>query len=70
MNYLIKRLGLVVYAIVSILESVANFALYITHLDVVIKPFDWGMPFYFWFVNKFLKNSYISKLKEKHGQDI
>ena len=70
MNYLIKRVGLFGYGIVSVLESLANFALYVTHLDLFIKPVDWAMPFYFWFVNRFLKGSYISKLKDKHGQDI
>tara|TARA_R100001079_G_C4428006_1_gene142792 strand:+ start:163 stop:375 length:213 start_codon:yes stop_codon:yes gene_type:complete len=70
MNYLIKRLGLFVYSIVSILESLANSVIYVTHLDVFIKPVDWAMPFYFWFVNKFLKGTYISKLKDKHGKDI
>jgi hypothetical protein len=28
------------------------------------------MPFYFWYVNKFLKGTYIANLKDKHGQDI
>tara|TARA_R100001509_G_C4838071_1_gene205573 strand:- start:533 stop:736 length:204 start_codon:yes stop_codon:yes gene_type:complete len=67
MSYLIKRIGLLLYAGVTILESLANLFLYATHLDFIIKPFDWGMPFYFWYVNKFLKGSYIANLKDKHG---
>ena len=70
MNYLLKRIGLFIYGIISVLESVANFALYISHLDFFIKTVDWAMPFYFWYVNKFLKGSYIANLKDKHGQDI
>lgn len=70
MNYLLKRIGLFIYGIISVLESVANFSLYISHLDFFIKPVDWAMPFYFWYVNKFLKGSYIANLKDKHGQDI
>ena len=70
MNYLIKRIGLFIYGIASIIESVANTILYITHLDVVRKPFDWALPFYFWYTNKFLKGSYIANLRNQHGQDI
>ena len=70
MNYLIKRFGLFGYGVVSVLESLANLALYVTHLDLFIKPVDWAMPFYFWYTNKFLKGTYISNLKKRHGQDI
>ena len=70
MSYLIKRLGLFGYGIVSVTESLANFAIYITHLDFIIKPVDWAMPFYFWYVNKFLKGNYIANLKDNHGQNI
>ena len=70
MSYLLKRIGLFIYGIVSVVEAVANFALYITHLDIFIKPVDWAMPFYFWYTNKFIKGSYISNLKHKHGQNI
>ena len=67
MNYLVKRIGLLIYGVVSILESVANTLLYISHFDLCRKPFDLAMPFYFWYVNKFLKGAYISNLKDKHG---
>ncbi|MAK50997.1 MAG: hypothetical protein CMG85_17395 [Marinobacter sp.] len=70
MSYLLKRVGLFGYGLVSMLESLANIVIYITHLDFLIKPVDWAMPFYFWYVNKFMKGTYISNLKEKHGQDI
>ena len=70
MNYLIKRLGLFGYGAVSVVESLANFSIYITHLDFIIKPVDWAMPFYFWYVNKFLKGNYIANLKNNHGQNI
>jgi|TARA_E500000305_G_C3887500_1_gene172651 uncharacterized membrane protein len=70
MRYLIKRVGLICYGGVSLFESLANIALYVSHLDIVIKPVDWAMPFYFWYTNKFLKGTYISNLKKKHGQDI
>jgi len=70
MNYLLKRLGLLIYGLLSVVEAVANFALYITHLDVIIKPLDLALPFHFWYFDKFLKASYISKLQDNHGQDI
>ena len=70
MNYLINRIGLFIYGIASIIESVANTILYITHLDVVRKPFDWALRFYFWYTNKFLKGRYIANLRRQHGQDI
>ena len=66
MRYLIKRFGLMVYGFVSILESLANTILYFTQLDCVFKPFDWALPFYFWYTNKFLKGTYIANLKDKH----
>ncbi|MAK50961.1 MAG: hypothetical protein CMG85_17200 [Marinobacter sp.] len=67
MNYLVKRIGLLLYGFVSIVESVANTLLYVSHLDAIRKPFDLALPFYFWYVNKFLKGSYIANLKDKHG---
>jgi hypothetical protein len=67
MNYLIKRLGLLLYGIVSTSESLANFVIYVSHLDFLIKPVDWAMPFYFWYTNKFLKGAYIANLKQKNG---
>jgi len=67
MNYLIKRVGLLVYGFISVVESVANCLLYISHFDAIRKPFDLALPFYFWYVNKFLKGSYIANLKDKHG---
>ena len=63
MRYLIKRIGLFIYGIASIMESVANTLLYVTHLDLVRKPFDWALPFYFWYTNKFLKGAYIANLR-------
>jgi hypothetical protein len=66
-NYLAKRIGLFIYGGLSIVESVGNTLLYISHLDVFRKPFDLAMPFYFWYTNKFLKGSYISNLKKDHG---
>ncbi|MAP54322.1 MAG: hypothetical protein CL605_05415 [Altibacter sp.] len=70
MRYIIKRLGLISYGVVSLLESVANISIYFTHLDFIIKPVDWAVPFYFWYTNKFLKGGYISNLKKTNGQDI
>ena len=52
------------------MEAMANFCLYVTHLDLFIKPVDWAMPFYFWYVNKFLKGNYIANLRSEHGKDI
>tara|TARA_R100001460_G_scaffold7006_2_gene18134 strand:+ start:6645 stop:6857 length:213 start_codon:yes stop_codon:yes gene_type:complete len=70
MNYILKRIGLFIYGGISVLEAFANFFLYISHLDFVIKPVDWAMPFYFWYINKFLKGNYIANLRSEHGKDI
>jgi hypothetical protein len=70
MNSFTKRLGLISYGLLSIVESVFNLIIYITHFDLIIKPLDFAMPFYFWYTNKYLKNTYIADLKQKHGQDI
>lgn len=70
MRFFTKRVGLFCYGLLSILESVANFVAYILHLDLIIKPLDFAMPFYFWYTNRFLKGTYIADLKQKHGQDI
>ena len=66
MRYLIKRFGLMVYGFVSILESLANTVLYFTQFVCVFKLFDWALPFYFCYTNKFLKGTYIANLKDKH----
>jgi len=70
MNYLIKRVGLLGYGFVSMVEALVNFVIYASLMDTLVKPVDWGMPFYFWYTNKFLKGSYLSNLKNKHGKDI
>jgi len=70
MNYLLKRMGLIVYGLLSTVESVGNTLIYLCHLDVFRKPFDFAMPFYFWYTNKFLKKTYVANLKNQHGQDI
>ena len=70
MMYLLKRIGLISYALASIVESIINLILYAFNLDLIFKPVDLALPFYFWYTNKFLKGTYISNLKNKHGQNI
>tara|TARA_R100001509_G_scaffold50907_2_gene27966 strand:+ start:90 stop:302 length:213 start_codon:yes stop_codon:yes gene_type:complete len=70
MNYLLKRIGLLIYGLLSIVEAVGNLTIYITHLDIIVKPLDFAMPFHFWYFDKFLKAGYISKLQDTHGQNI
>jgi hypothetical protein len=70
MSYVLKRIGLLLYGLLSVIESVANLALYTTHLDLIIKPLDLALPFHFWYFDRFLKAGYISKLQETHGQNI
>ena len=70
MNFLIKRLGLLLYGFVSICESVINTLLYISMLDTVFKPVDWAFPFYFKYSDTFLKGSYLSNLKSSDGKNI
>jgi uncharacterized membrane protein len=70
MSYLLKRVGLLLYGLLSVIESLANIALYITHLDLIIKPLDLALPFHFWYFDKFLKSGYISKLQDTHGQNL
>jgi len=70
MSYVLKRIGLLLYGLLSVIESLANIALYITHLDLIIKPLDLALPFHFWYFDKFLKSGYISKLQDTHGQNL
>jgi len=71
MSYLIKRVGLILFAILSILEGFINLALYTTHLDVILPPADIALPFHFWYTNTFLKTFFIDNLKDKeHGKDF
>ena len=67
MIYPKQRLGLLVYGLLSIVESIGNTLLYISHLDLFVKPFDWAFPFYFWYTNKFLKGVYITNLKRNEN---
>tara|TARA_Y100001938_G_C8025642_1_gene397856 strand:+ start:743 stop:946 length:204 start_codon:yes stop_codon:yes gene_type:complete len=67
MNYILKRFGLIVYGFLSVVESLLNLVLYVTNLDKLISSFDVSLPFYFWYTNKFLKGTYITNLKDKHG---
>ena len=67
MSYLLKRIGLLFYGAISVIESLLNLSLYVSHLDSIIKPLDIAMPFYFWYTDKFLKGCYLANLKDKHG---
>jgi len=68
-NFIIKRIGLLIYGTLSILESVINTVFYITFLDVFFPPIDMAFPVYFKYVNKFLKGAYLTNLKT-NGKDI
>jgi len=69
-NLIIKRIGLILYGVISILESFVNAALYLTCLDIMIKPVDWAFPFYFKYVDHLLKGIYLSNLKKNNGKDV
>jgi len=69
MNFIAKRIGLALYALLSIVESLINLILYLTFLDKIIKPIDWAFPFYFTYTDKILKNHYLNSLKKDHGED-
>jgi len=64
--YLINRFVFLVYCFVSILDSLVITVLYFTQFVCVFKLFDWALPFYFCYTNKFLKGTYIANLKDKH----
>tara|TARA_R100000963_G_C4644005_1_gene107794 strand:- start:1389 stop:1601 length:213 start_codon:yes stop_codon:yes gene_type:complete len=70
MNFITKRLGLLVYGVISIFESVINTLLYLTLLDTLFKPIDWAFPFYFKYSDAFLKGAYLSNLKNNDGKNI
>lgn len=71
MGFLIKRFGLVVFGLLSIVEGVLNTLLYVTILDKLIKPFDFAFPFYFTYIDKFMKQQYLKQAKNQiDGQDL
>ncbi len=68
-NFIIKRIGLLIYGFLSIVEALLNTVIYITCLDVFFPPIDMAFPVYFKYVNKFLKGTYLANLKN-NGKDI
>lgn len=67
MRFLVKRIGLLLYGLMSIVESLVNTLLYATCLDIVVPAVDLAVPFYFSYSDKFLKTSYLSNLKKDHN---
>jgi hypothetical protein len=71
MRYLTKRIGLILFAVLSILEGFLNLAFYVSHLDVILPPVDIALPFHFWYTDTFLKTFFIDNLKEtNHGKNL
>lgn len=65
MNFLLKRFGLIVFGLLSILEAVLNTVLYVTFLDKIIPAFDFSFPFYFNYTNKVMKSQFIANQKKE-----
>lgn len=70
MRFILERVGLYVYGVISIVESILNLLLYVTMLDKIITPVDWSFPFYFKYTNSVLKGYYLDSLKESHGKNL
>lgn len=69
MNFLLKRLGLLLYGFASLLESILNIVLYVTFLDNLVKVFDFSIPFYFWWSDRVLKTGFLRDIKKEHNID-
>lgn len=70
MNFLLKRLGLLLYGFASLLESILNIILYVTFLDNVRNQvFDFSVPFYFWWCDKVLKTGFLKAIKKENDID-
>lgn len=65
-----KRLGLIVYGILSVLESCINLILYLTFLDKVFSVVDISVPFWVKYCNQVLKSDFLKELKKNNGQDL
>jgi hypothetical protein len=60
-----ERIGLLLYGILSTIEGVLNTLLYITFLDKVFGVFDFSLPVYFWYTDRFLKTNFLKKIKNE-----
>jgi len=71
MRFLLKRVGLILYGILTIIEGIVNTVLYLTLLDTVLGAVDWAFPAYFKYTDRLLKNGYLTNMrKTHHGKDI
>jgi len=66
-----RRLGLIIYGILTVVESTINLFFYLTFLDKLVVM-DGSLPFWTWYTNKFLKKSFIRRLKKENpdGKNI
>lgn len=64
-----KRIGLLYYGLLSILESVWNLIVYIFFLDEISKNLvaDFSVPAYFSYCNKFMKKGFIKGLNKNES---
>lgn len=69
-RFIIERIGLILYGLLSTVESMFNLFLYITFLSGIIKPLDISIPFYFNFTDKFVKGYFLENIRKNDGQDI
>lgn len=63
---MIKRFGLILYGLLSVLESAINLLFYTTFIDKIMVA-DFSLPFYSWYCDKFLKKGFI--VNQKSGLD-
>jgi len=66
-----RRLGLILFGIATIVESVVNLFFYLTFLDKLMV-LDISLPFWTWYTNKFLKKGFLRRMKKENpdGQNI
>jgi len=63
-----RRIGLLLFGFLGIVENTLNFILYATFLDLLVGAVDLQLPIYGWYSNKFLKSAYLKDIG--HGKDI
>ena len=66
-NYLISRIGLFYYGILSIVEAFWNMVMYILNLDLISKKViaDFSIPLYFKYTDKFQKKGFLQHLADE-----
>jgi hypothetical protein len=64
MHYLTARLGLLIYALLTMVEGAVNLLLYILHLDKAGLVADYSLPFYCWWNDTIVKPFWLKQVRK------